>query len=236
LSDADGGLMSALPTPQTLGLVIFDCDGVLVDSEPASRVVVFEEAARVGWALSEAEAQGFVGLRWSDLQPIFQHHSAASLPPDWPDQMQTRLLATLDGHLRAIGGAADLIRAVASMGLPYRIASNSSPEEMAEKFRLTGLTDLVAGRVHSAREVGRGKPAPDLFLAAAAAENVPPAACLVIEDSRPGVLAARAAGMTCLAYTPDGDQFGLAGLGAVPVTSLDQVPLLLRAALRGQAA
>jgi HAD superfamily hydrolase (TIGR01509 family) len=228
--------MLTAPARPPLRLVIFDCDGVLVDSEPASRLVVYDEAARLGWALTETEADSFVGQRWSDLQIVFQRHSAGLLPRTWPETMQARLLATLDGRLKAIPGAADLIHAVTAMGLSYRVASNSSHEEMAEKFRLTGLTALVSGRVHSARDVGCGKPAPDLFLAAAAAEQVAPAACLVIEDSRPGVVAALAAGMACLAYTPHGDPFGLAALGATPVTSLDQVPGLLHAAMREQVA
>ena len=218
------------------GLVIFDCDGVLVDSEPASRAVVFEEARTLGWDISEAEAAGFVGLRWSDLQPVFQRHAAVALGPGWPDHMQALLIAALDGHLRAIPGAADMLQAVAAMGLPYRIASNSSHEEMAVKFRLAGLADLVAGRVHSARDVGVGKPAPDLFLAAAAAGGVAPGACVVVEDSAPGVRAAVAAGMACIGYAPAGDVFGLAGLGAVLVRSLDQVAGLLAAMRREHAA
>lgn len=222
-----------LPAP---GLVIFDCDGVLVDSEPASHVVVMAEAARIGWALSEAEAAGFVGLRWSDLQVLFQARTEEDLGAGWPDRMQASLPAVLDGHLRTIPGAIALVRAVASMGLPYRVASNSSHEEMAEKFRLAGLTELVAGRVFSARDVGVGKPAPDLFLAAAASAGVAPRDCVVIEDSRPGVMAARAAGMTCIGYAPDGDVFGLAALGAMVVGSLEVVPGMLAAALRERAA
>jgi HAD superfamily hydrolase (TIGR01509 family) len=222
-----------LPPP---GLVIFDCDGVLVDSEPASHVVVMAEASRIGWALGEAEAAGFVGLRWSDLQALFQVRTAEDLGEDWPDRMQAALLAVLDGHLRVIPGAAELVRAVAAMGLPYRVASNSSHEEMAEKFRLAGLTALMAGRVFSARDVGVGKPAPDLFLAAAKSAGVAPGACVVIEDSRPGVMAARAAGMACIGYAPAGDGFGLAGLGAVVVASLTAVPGLLAGALRERAA
>jgi HAD superfamily hydrolase (TIGR01509 family) len=221
---------------QAVGLVIFDCDGVLVDSEPASRAVVFEEAARLGWAVTEAEARGFVGLRWSDLQAVFQRHTAAMLGPDWPDHMQARLIAALDGHLRAMPGAADLLRAVTAMGLPYRVASNSSHEEMAVKFRLAGLSGLVEGRVHSARDVGRGKPAPDLFLAAAAAGHAAPAQCVVIEDSAPGVTAALAAGMACIGYAPEGDVFGLAGLGVSVVASLPAVAGLIRAAARTRAA
>jgi HAD superfamily hydrolase (TIGR01509 family) len=222
-----------LPPP---GLVIFDCDGVLVDSEPASHVVVMAEASRIGWALGEAEAAGFVGLRWSDLQALFQARTDEDLGEDWPDRMQAALLAVLDGHLRVIPGAAELVRAVAAMGLPYRVASNSSHEEMAEKFRLAGLTALMAGRVFSARDVGVGKPAPDLFLAAAKSAGVAPGACVVIEDSRPGVVAARAAGMACIGYAPAGDGFGLAGLGAVVVASLTAVPGLLAGALRERAA
>jgi len=217
-------------------LVIFDCDGVLVDSEPASRVVVFAEARALGWELSEAEAAGFVGLRWSDLQAVFQRHAAWPLGAGWPDHMQARLLASLDGHLRAMPGAAACLCDVAALGLPYRVASNSSHEEMAVKFRLAGLTGLVEGRVHSARDVGRGKPAPDLFLAAASAEGVPPDACLVIEDSAPGVRAAIAAGMACIGYAPHGDVFGLRALGARVIASLDEVPAVLGAVKRDHAA
>ncbi len=217
-------------------LVIFDCDGVLVDSEPASRAVVFEEAAALGWALTEDEAHGFVGLRWSDLQAVFQRHTAVPLGPDWPDHMQARLIAALDGHLRAMPGAAGVLQAVTALGLPYRVASNSSHEEMAVKFRLAGLEALVTGRVHSARDVGVGKPAPDLFLATAAAGHVAPEACVVIEDSVPGVTAALAAGMQCIGYAPEGDGFGLAGLGAVVVGSLGDIAGLLAGWLRAEAA
>jgi HAD superfamily hydrolase (TIGR01509 family) len=209
-------------------LVIFDCDGVLVDSEPASHAVVFQEARALGWALTEAEARGFVGLRWSDLQVIFQKHAAAPLGPGWPDHMQARLLRALDGHLRAMPGAARVLRQLGDMGVPFRVASNSSHEEMAEKFRLAGLTDLVAGRVHSARDVGRGKPDPALFLAAAAAGGVAPEHCLVVEDSRPGVTAALAAGMRCLGYAPEGDGFGLAALGVEVIRDLGAIPPRLR--------
>ena len=104
------------------------------------------------------------------------------------------------------------------------------------KFRLAGLTGLVSGRVHSARDVGRGKPAPDLFLAVAAAEGVAPGACVVIEDSAPGVRAAVAAGMACIGFAPQGDVFGLGALGAVVIGTLEDVPALLAARMREQAA
>ena len=103
------------------------------------------------------------------------------------------------------------------------------------KFERTGLAYLVAGRAHSARDVARGKPAPDVFLAAAAAEGVPPAACLVIEDSVPGALAARAAGMACVGLAPGGDDPALREAGAVLIRSFDELPPILRSAM-GEAA
>ena len=223
-------------TPSPLQLVIFDCDGVLVDSEPASHRLLAAEAARLGWRLSEAEARRFTGLRWSDLQPVFARHSGQALGADWPTSMQAKLIAHLEGNITAMPGAADALRATASLGIPYRVASNSSHEEMGAKFAATGLTHLVAGRLHSAKDVTNGKPAPDLFLATAAAEPAPAAACLVIEDSRPGVTAALAAGMTCLAYIPDGDPFDLLSLGVRPLHSLAALPGYLQSALLGCAA
>ena len=133
-----------------------------------------------------------------------------------------------------------MLRATAALGVPYRVASNSSRAEMAAKFAATGLAPLVAGRLHSFEDVlaagGRGKPAPDLYLAAAAAEAVPPAACLVIEDSVPGVQAAVAAGMICLGFAPHGDAAPLRAAGVAGVLrSLAELPPILREMLRSAA-
>ncbi len=219
-----------------LRLVIFDCDGVLVDSEGMSREVVLGEAARLGWTLDEAGAVGFTGRRWSDLQADFEAGSGMKLPESWPLDMQRHLLARMAGGIASMPGAADMLRATTELGLPYRIASNSSHEEMAAKFAATGLAGLVAGRCHSAKDVGVGKPAPALFLAAAAAAGVAPPDCLVLEDSLPGVIAALRAGMVCVAYVPHGDKFGVMALGAIPIVSLDDLQPLLRARMRDQAA
>lgn len=213
-------------------LVIFDCDGVLVDSEPASRAAIAAEAEALGCTITPAESHGFTGLRWSDLKPVFEARAGRALPADWPDRMQARLIAVLDGHLRPVPGAREAILDVRRAGLPYRVASNSSHEEMAVKFALAGLAYLVSGLACSARDVGVGKPAPDLFLHAAALAGVAPRDCLVIEDSRPGAVAARAAGMRCLGYAPDGDVFGLADQGAVIIRSLAELsPHLTRQGL-----
>jgi beta-phosphoglucomutase-like phosphatase (HAD superfamily) len=118
------------------------------------------------------------------------------------------------------------------MGVPWRIASNSSHAEMRAKFARLGIADLVAGRVHSHSDVARAKPAPDLFLAAAAAGGADPADCVVVEDSLPGVRAASAAGMDCLGFAPHCDGAALRALGAVPFRAMAEIPALIEAAWR----
>ncbi len=191
-------------TRYPLKLVIFDCDGVLIDSETLSQGVVRAEAARLGWAMTEAELHGLTGLTWSALKPVFEARLGLALPPDWPDILQQRLIGVLAEGVSPMPGARKMLEDTARLGLPYRVASNSSHEEMAKKFGATGLLPLVVGRIHSARDVARGKPAPDVFLAAAAAEGVDPENCMVVEDSAPGIAAAHAAGMRVIGYAPAG--------------------------------
>ena len=219
-------------TPEPLRLVIFDCDGVLVDSEGPSNAVVAREITALGWPMTAAESTArFVGVRLSDIPAVVEAHLGRPVPPGWVETLRGGLIAAFD-TLETLPGAHDTLRAVAALGLPYRVASNSSHEEMAVKFRTTGLAPLIAGRQHSARDVPRGKPHPDVFLAAAAAEGVPPAACLVVEDSLPGVTAAIAAGMTVVGLDPGGDGAPLRAAGATPIRSLHELPALLRTALR----
>jgi beta-phosphoglucomutase-like phosphatase (HAD superfamily) len=136
-----------------------------------------------------------------------------------------------------VAGAREALEATRALGLPFRVASNSSRAEMAAKFVRAGLSDILKGRIHSAYDLmtqgKRGKPAPDLFLEAAAAEGVPPADCLVIEDSLAGVRGAVAAGMPCLAFSPDTGGAQLRQAGALPFTSMFALPDLIGNALRG---
>lgn len=217
-------------------LVIFDCDGVLIDSEPVSRALLAEEARALGWDITPEYCMRFTGLTWSAIRPVYEAATGRALPESWPDELQRRLVARLRTGVTAMPGAGDALRAVAALGLPYRVASNSSHEEMAEKFARTGLAPLVVGRVHSARDVSRGKPAPDLFLAAASAEGVAPTRCVVIEDSAPGLAAAHAAGMRTVCFAPDGPP---PGLGAAPhetVRHLNELAPLLAGLRLGKAA
>ena len=222
-------------TPLPLRLVIFDCDGVLIDSEPLSRQILAAEAASLGWVIDSAQMHDFTGLRWSDLQPIFERAIGRTLPASWPIDVQGRLIAAMRDGIAVVPGVEEALDAVAALGLKLRVASNSSHEEMAEKFARTGLSARLAGRIHSARDVPAGKPSPALFLAAAAAEGIPPGACLVVEDSRPGIMAAAAAGMACVAYAPEGLADDLARLAA-PIGALPDLIPMLRAAMLERAA
>ncbi len=219
-------------TRAPLRLVIFDCDGVLVDSEGPSNRLVAEAITALGWPMTGAESQKlFVGRRLSDIPAIVEPRIGRPVPPDWIEQLRSRIIAMLADEVEAMPGAHDVLVATAALGLSFRVASNSSHAEMAVKFERTRMDHLVAGRLHSARDVARGKPAPDVFLAAAAADGIPPEACIVIEDSVPGAMAARAAGMACIGLTPYGDDPELRAAGAVLIRSFDELPAILRAAM-----
>ncbi len=217
-------------------LVIFDCDGVLIDSEPVSRRLLAEEATALGWAMQPDEAKRFTGLTWTAIRPVYEAAIGRALAQDWPAMLQARLIGMMAAGVPAVPGARVVLEAALAMGLPYRVASNSSHEEMATKFVCAGLADLVEGRVHSARDVARGKPAPDLFLAAAAAEGVAPEGCLVVEDSVPGIAAAQAAGMRVVAFAPQGLHPDLPQAPDYVVADLAELPGLFRTVLLERAA
>jgi len=229
-------LTQGLLTPSPLRLVIFDCDGVLVDSEgPAARVTAREVSA-LGWAMTQDEALArFIGLRLADMPALVAAHTGRKVPPGWVEHVRDRLIETLANEAEAIPGAVAVLQATTALGLTYRVASNSSHEEMAVKFARTGLAPLVAGRTHSARDVAAGKPAPDVFLAAAAAEGIAPHACVVVEDSLPGIRGALAAGMVCIGLDPHGSGEALRAAGAHPVRALSELPALFQAAMRASA-
>ena len=222
----------SFPPQLPLQLVIFDCDGVLVDSEGPSNRAVAEEVTRLGWVMDEAESmRQFVGFRLETMVPVIAARTGRELPDGWVEAMRARLIAVLAAELELMPGVVDVLAAIAAMGLPFRVASNSSMREMEAKFGRTGLMHLLP-RAHSADEVGRGKPAPDVFLSAAAAEGIAPGACVVIEDSVPGTEAAIAAGMACLCLVPDGDGAAQQAAGGTIIRSLAEVPPLLQRVMR----
>lgn len=216
-------------------MVIFDCDGVLIDSEALCDRVVAAELVALGWPISPEEShRRFNGLSFYDMVPLIEARIGRPVGTAWVNQVVDRLTIVLAEEVEPIPGAWDALTGTSAIGLPWRIASNSSHTEMAAKFARVGWESLVRGRVHSAAEIiargGRGKPAPDVFLEAAAAENIPPEHCLVIEDSVAGARAAHAAGMACLGYSPDRDGSALRAVGAVPFRPMHALPALLMAA------
>ena len=223
-------LLSARTTP--LRLVIFDCDGVLVDSEGISNRIIATELTALGWPMTPAEAErNFLGMTLPDMTPLIEAQIGRALPPTWRQTVRDAFLVQL-ADVAAIDGALAALDGVTALGLPWRVASNSSHEEMAVKFGSLGLSARMQGRLHSHRDVGIGKPAPDLFLATAAAEGVTPDACVVIEDSTTGARAAAAAGMDCLGYAAHGDGAELRAVGAIPFRSMYELPHLISLAPR----
>ncbi len=203
-------------------LIIFDCDGVLIDSEGVASRVIAGALTRLGWEMTTADSMGlFMGMSITDMEPMIEARLGRRLPVGWREDVAARLVVALGEEARLIPGARAILEFVTQAGLAWRVASNSSDEEMAVKFARTGLDDLTRGRTHSAGAVvalgGKAKPAPDVYLAAAAAEGVAPGRCLVIEDSVIGVRAGVAAGMVTFGFDPHGDGVKLLAAGAVRV-------------------
>lgn len=188
-------------------LVIFDCDGVLVDSEPLAVDVLRETIAEAGAELSLEECyRRFLGRSTASIAADLARDPGIALTEPMLEAMRLRLYARFDAELRPIPGIADAIRALkAGPGAPALcVASSSSPDRIARSLRLTGLLDLLAPSLYSASMVTCGKPAPDLFLLAAGRMGARPEDCVVIEDSAAGLQAAKAAGMRALAFCGGG--------------------------------
>ena len=227
-------LLAARTAP--LRLVIFDCDGVIADSESIANRVTAAGLSRIGWPMTPEDAEHhFLGMAWPDMLPLIEARIGGPPPPGWRDALQAEFHEALDREVIAIEGAVEALHALTRMGMPWRVASNSSHHQMNIKFARIGITAAVEGRKHSHHDVRRGKPEPDVFLAAAAAEGVLPAECVVIEDSAPGARAARAAGMDCLGYSPKFRDAGLLAEGAVPFRSMYELPGLIGSTLRTEA-
>jgi beta-phosphoglucomutase-like phosphatase (HAD superfamily) len=199
-------------------LIIFDCDGVLIDSETIAASVVARNLTALGWPMTVQDSmQSFLGMSITDMEPMIIE-KLGRLPEHWRRDLAAELVEALGTQATLIPGARETLEAVNALGIPWRIASNSSDEEMRVKFANTGLSDLTAGLSFSASAViakgGRAKPAPDIFAAAAASARTAPSHCLVLEDSALGVTGAVAAGMTCYGFAPHGDGGQLTAAGA----------------------
>ena len=186
-------------TPPPAGLVIFDCDGVLVDSEPLALRVLLEGIAESGVAIEEALAyERFLGRSLASVIETVQRDFGLALEADALDRMRDRLYALFRDELRAITGVAE---AIGRLRIPVCVASSSQMERIRLSLEITGLGPCFGDNVFSATMVANGKPAPDLFLLAASRMHVDPPRCIVIEDSPAGIEAAKRAGMRVFAFT-----------------------------------
>jgi HAD superfamily hydrolase (TIGR01509 family) len=184
--------------PRSIELVIFDCDGVLIDSERLAVKVDVQVLHEAGWPLTEAEViERFVGRSDRDTRAAIETHLGRTLPDGWDDAVEHRYREVFADALTPVEG---VLEALDRITLPTCVASSGTHDHMRYTLGLTGLYERFAGRIFSAEDVANGKPAPDLFLHAAERMAAAPAGCVVVEDSRPGVQAARAAGMRVLAF------------------------------------
>jgi len=179
-------------------LLIFDCDGVLVDSEVLAHAAMADLLSELGRPISVPEAlKIFSGKRLRDALAAAEAWLGAPIPPELAACAGERLLATFRRELKPVSGVRQAIEA---MPYPRCVASSSTPDRLRVSLEVTGLAPLFGGHVFSADQVENGKPAPDLFLFAARAMDVPAADCIVIEDSALGIAAARAAGMAAVGF------------------------------------
>ncbi|WP_316975851.1 HAD family hydrolase [Shumkonia mesophila] len=183
-------------------LVIFDCDGVLVDSELLASRLLAEALAAEGYAVTEADCRArFTGISIRSVIEIIEAERGTPLPADFEDKVRANDLAVFARELKAVPGVA---AALARIPTAKCVASSGAPEKIRHSLTVTGLIDFFAPHLFSAHMVRRGKPAPDLFLFAAAKMGVEAARCVVVEDSAAGVAAAGAAGMPVLGFAGGG--------------------------------
>lgn len=179
-------------------LVIFDCNGVLVDSEPIASAVLADAFTRVGLPLStDVIARRFQGCRPADVFAIVEAASGKKLPHNFPAVVAAETLRRFRTELRPV---AHVAHALSWLRGPKAVASSSSHDRICLSLDVTGLSRFFQPRLFSASDVPNGKPAPDIFLLVAKRVRMKPADCIVVEDSVPGVRAAVAAGMTAIGF------------------------------------
>jgi HAD superfamily hydrolase (TIGR01509 family) len=184
-------------------LVIFDNDGVLVDSEPISNRLLAAYLTELGHPTSyEDSLRDYMGAAVHRVHDLVQERTGQRLPVDFDDVLHTRVFAAFERELEPVPGAVGVVEKLAADGVPYCVASSGTHERIRVGHRKTGLDRWFDdGRIFSSQDVGRGKPAPDLFLYAAERMGVVPGRCAVVEDSPLGVQAAVAAGMDVFGFT-----------------------------------
>jgi HAD superfamily hydrolase (TIGR01509 family) len=208
-------------------LVIFDCDGVLIDSEPIANRVFSEMLATAGVRMSPEEVmRTFVGRSRDTCIEMAGEMRGEKLPHDFAAKWDDALNEALEREVKPVEGIPELLR---SLKLPYCVASNGEPSHMEKGLAAAGLMPLVKGRLFSAKQVAHPKPAPDVYLHAARMMGAEPSRCAVVEDTSTGVKAGIAAGMSVFGYVggPQSDAATLRELGAHPFRRMSELAGLL---------
>ena len=211
-------------------LVIFDCDGVLVDSEPLANTCFARALQREGldWNVEDTMRR-LMGRSMKSCVEIVEGELGRALPADFVDRLQADTMqAFRDAPLRTVPGVVEAIDAIEAAGIATCVASSGGLDKMRVTLGITGLWSRFEGRIFSSTQVPRGKPFPDLFRHAAIEMNEQPFDSVVVEDSLPGIQAARAAGMRALAYVgaPYSDAEALRAAGGRTFESMSSLPML----------
>jgi HAD superfamily hydrolase (TIGR01509 family) len=211
-------------------LVIFDCDGVLVDSEPLTNKVYVQMLGEFGYQVNADQyLHEFSGTYVRDRVEVTSQRLNWSPPIDFLSTFNERLSVVTENELQPIVGIQSLIE---SLSMPVCVASNGSRKEITLRLKITKLTDYFGEAIFSGMEVPRPKPEPDVFLAAAKAFDISPDRCVVIEDSVPGVTAAVRAGMKVYGHAALTSDSSLRKAGAVPFGNMMELRTILNEAYK----
>lgn len=207
--------------------VVFDCDGVLVDSEPISCRILAEMLTSIGLPHTlEETVDRFVGRSMATCLQMIEQQLGRAVPQDFTTEFQRRTFVAFEQHLRPVAGVEEVLTV---LPWPVCVASSGDPAKLRTTLMKTGLYSRFEGRIFSATEVARGKPHPDLFLYAAERMGAEPACCAVVEDSVLGVEAGRTAGMRVFGYSATVGAQKLSAAGAVVFHDMKMLPELLEA-------
>lgn len=205
-------------------LIIFDCDGVLVDSEAVANPLLRDALAEHGLEMTVDQVVAtYVGRSMPAVVSISEELLGRKLPEDFLDQLQIKTFAAFEENLKAVAGVETLIKALKKSGTDICVASSGSFEKMDLTLGLTNLRHYFGDHIFNSSQVARGKPYPDLYVYAADHMGVEPAKCLVIEDSVPGVQGAVAAGMEVIAYSVRGDCEKLRKAGGLVFDDMSEI-------------
>lgn len=208
-------------------MVIFDCDGVLVDSEPITNRLLQDDLAAHGLVLTLEDVMGsFVGGTIAGVG-VEARRRGADLPENWADLFYEKMFVALADQVESIPGAEAVLDALDAAGITYAVGSNGPHRKMDVTLIRTGLASRLKGRVYSREDVERPKPAPDVYLKAAADAGIAPERCAVIEDSASGATAGKAAGMAVFGFAAETPRDRLEPICDAIFEDMAELPALL---------